>query len=869
MLAPAGPPRDSPPAEGRSGARPALIVVAFAVATAMLAAYAIFLVQRHDWRFSPWLDGWLVVILEGLASALCLARVRGRPRHWRAALLLGSAAACWTGGDLVLTLESLGRSSSPSVSAADILYFAFFPLAGLAILSFARGELDRDAHPNWLDGAITAIGMAAICAGFAIHGLAHLLSGDSLSEITSFAYAVGDLLLLGLVAGSIVMVQRARAPLSLIAVGMAVNAAGDTFNFASSPSSAAQVVNAIAWPTALLAFAGSMWIRQRDLGRFRALPGTLLPAAVTCASLAILVLGASGDDVGVAAIALATTTILLAGLRLAFRDALIEAREQLRTSEDRYQILFERNPQPVLCATTETLEIVAVNDALLDRYGYTREELLGQDIFFLAPPEDHEMIRGYIKANPGGARGPAPGRGLPMRHIKKDGTIIDVEVTSNAVVLDGTACRLALYSDVTERNRVTRELAVARDRAVEASNMKSAFLANMSHEIRTPMNAVIGMTDLLLEERLTRRQREYAEQVSRSGEQMLALINDILDVAKLETGHVELEILEFDLRDTLARTCSIAAVQARAKGLRFELALERSVPRLVRGDGRRISQVVLNLVSNAVKFTPQGCVSVRVQAPDTDAGYHRVRVCVSDTGIGIAPAHLEQVFEPFTQADASTTRVYGGTGLGLAIVRELVGLMNGAISVESSLGKGSSFTIELELEPATAHAGESLGRRSAKPAAPRWSSPPTVLVVEDGPVNQVVALRTLERCGCRGEIARDGEEALAKLAAQPFDAVLMDCQMPGMDGYEATRELRRREDGGRRTPVIAMTAHAMRGDRDSCLEAGMDDYLTKPLRHRDLLDALARWLPASAANDSPQAPAGAQQAGRARRKAAA
>ena len=376
--------------------------------------------------------------------------------------------------------------------------------------------------------------------------------------------------------------------------------------------------------------------------------------------------------------------------------------------------------------------------------------------------------------------------------------------------------------------------------------MKSAFLANMSHEIRTPMNGVIGMTELLLDMSLTDAQRECAEQIAHSGEQMLSIINDILDISKIETGHLELDITDFDLHETIRQTCFVAGAQARAKGLRLDLRIGEEVPRRVRGDRRRLHQVVLNLVSNAIKFTSTGAVTVRLSAlPAPKDGGAVIRVEVADSGIGIDPANLHRMFEPFTQADVSTTRLYGGTGLGLAIARELVELMGGTISAESEPGRGSTFRFELALaspladdEALPGHARETL---AAAPAS--WSSPPLVLVAEDSQINQIVAARSLERCGCRVDVVGDGTEALEALQTRHYDAVLMDCQMPDMDGYQATGELRRREQGAGRTPVIAMTAQAMDGDRERCIDAGMDDFISKPMRHADLAETLRRWIP--------------------------
>jgi PAS domain S-box-containing protein len=522
---------------------------------------------------------------------------------------------------------------------------------------------------------------------------------------------------------------------------------------------------------------------------------------------------------------------------------LVQLNEELRASEMQYRLLFEHNPQPMLVYDRNTLEIVTVNDALVVSYGYSSDEFLSMTIKDLVPPEDQDALLAFLVRNPGGVQAEHVGgfAADTWRHVRKDRTVMDVEVAAANLVLGERECRIALYHNVTERNRAVAELAIARDAAVEASNMKSAFLANMSHEIRTPMNGVVGMNELLLGTELTDEQREYAEQVARSGEQMLAVIADILDISKIETGHLGLDVADFDLHETIKEACAAAGARARAKGLRPDLRIGSEVPRRVRGDGRRLHQVLLNLVSNAVKFTSAGAVGVHVSATPHPRGGALVRVEVADSGIGIDPANLHRMFEPFTQADVSTTRLYGGTGLGLAIARELVEMMGGTISAESEPGRGSTFRFELELA-APQNAG-ALPARNAPAATPAsWPSPPLVLVAEDSQINQIVAARALERCGCRVEVVGDGLEALQALQVQQYDAVLMDCQMPRVDGYQATAELRRLEHGVRHTPVIAMTAHAMDGDRDRCLDAGMDDYISKPMRHADLVDALRRWI---------------------------
>jgi len=382
----------------------------------------------------------------------------------------------------------------------------------------------------------------------------------------------------------------------------------------------------------------------------------------------------------------------------------------------------------------------------------------------------------------------------------------------------------------------------ARDEAVDASNMKSAFLRNVSHEIRTPMNGVMGMTELLLQTPLNDEQRTYAEQVEQSGEHMLTIINDILDISQIETGRVELEMSEFDLYEAVERACVPGGLEAQAKGVALEIEVDQQAARRVRGDGARVRQVLMNLVGNAVKFTAEGSVRVRVMPrPETAVG--GVRFEVVDTGIGIEPAMLERMFEPFVQADGSTTRKYGGNGLGLSIAKELVELMGGLIGAESEPGHGSTFWFELPMQRVTSVSGQTGRERGAALAERRPNTnAPLVLVVEDSPVNRLVTVRVLERCGFRAHVVNDGQEALDALSMQAYDAVLMDCQMPELDGYEATRELRRREGDGRRTPVIAMTAHAMTGDRERCLASGMDDYIAKPVRSQALVAVLQRWI---------------------------
>lgn len=950
--------------------------------------------------------------------ALLLGVRLHRPSHAIPWLLIAAGLLLSFVGDAIWTVyENFLSVETPFPSIADALYLGGYIVMMAGLMLMTRRRMQKDAAGSLLDALIITVGLGVVVWVFVMDPYAHDTTLPLLDRLVSLAYPLMDLLMLGLLAR--LWFAGGTRPRALFWLG-----SGFCFLLASD----------IAYTLALLAgtyatgqpvdvgwLLSSIFLGMAALDpSMRAIcePGPdgdtrltlrrlflLITAALLApATLALQATRGAHIDievvVGASILLFLLIAVRMGGVLVELRRANTRLLEELaerervekamRESDERVRIVFEHSPDAIVLIDPHdpsgTWTIVDCNAAACRMNGYTRDELVGQptDILHVEPTPGSKMRSDYVMLQ--GERSVS----LETMHRHKDGTVFPIEVSLALVTIGSRELVLGIDRDISERKRVEAELHTAHEAALEASRLKSEFLATMSHEIRTPMNGVIGMTELLLTTPLDADQQDFANTVRDSAYSLLAILNDILDFSKIEAGKLLLDMGDFDVRNLVETV--VDAQQSKASDQRIIVLtdIEPEMPTLLYGDAARIRQVLVNLISNAVKFTRQGEVVVRATL-DTHDGSQVLRCTVSDTGIGLSPETQARLFQPFTQADGSTTREYGGTGLGLAICKRLVELMGGTIGVESAQGVGSIFwfTVSVEVhggslpvplsaaslqglrvlvvednathreivqqylaawqmrstsvpdaeaalaelriaraqdpyavvvtdlilpgmdgfalaqavqaEPALSttplilltgfdqhgkraqalQAGfaGSLGKPAkmsqlldtltstlantasfSLPAEQVLSADPSVeqqhidqqplLLAEDNPVNQKLAVFQLRKLGYMVDVVSNGQEAVAAMSRTPYRLVLMDCQMSVMDGYEATAVMRAMEarTGRRRLPIIAMTANAMQGDREVCLAAGMDDYVAKPIKLDALGSVLDRWLSVSETN---------------------
>jgi PAS domain S-box-containing protein len=522
-------------------------------------------------------------------------------------------------------------------------------------------------------------------------------------------------------------------------------------------------------------------------------------------------------------------------------DELLRSESDLEAARERYQLLFDRAPIAYLVLSPEGV-IREMNDAAARMFGSSGKVLVGKPIVVFIAPAFHTPLFEHLKAVFNNSEGKPQNPPLEFEIAARDGSRRWGRAESRFEVnrAGEHQCLMAI-TDITERRLMEDDLRVAKEEAVAANAAKSTFLANMSHEIRTPMNGVLALTELVLDTELDAEQREYLQKVYSSARSLLAIIDDVLDLSKIEANKLAIDTETFDTDELLGAMRDLFQQLADAKSVELHIERSDAVPRLLQGDRNRTRQILVNLVSNAVKFTEEGSVSIRARADDARA---EVIFEVADTGPGIDQADRERIFESFTQADGSLSRRYGGTGLGLSISRQLARRLGGNLTFESSPGTGSLFRLSLPLVEGTPGdgGGEALPQQrttgqTEEEAAGHSAERRRILVAEDNAINALVLRKILEKSGYVVETVRSGTSVIEQLKERSFDAVLMDISMPGMDGIAATREIR---GGGaavenQSIPIVAITAHAMKGDQERFVEAGMDGYIAKPFTQDTVL----------------------------------
>lgn len=539
------------------------------------------------------------------------------------------------------------------------------------------------------------------------------------------------------------------------------------------------------------------------------------------------------------------------------------AEQKLREREEIFRSIVTQGQDSICLIDPETLKFVEINDAAIQQLGYQRDDFASMTVTDIALAQDEATVRaGLARVLKAGSRN------FENRHRRKDGSEQIAQMCMTVVTVGGRKMVSCIWQDITEAKQVkaeleehhlhleelvqqrTAELAEAMKAAEQASHAKSAFLANMSHEIRTPMNAIIGLTHLAERDTKDPKQIDRLNKVSDAARHLLAIINQILDISKIEAGKLSFDLTDFSLLRLIENSSEMISDSLRSKGVALYCEIDPALPATLHGDPVRLGQILLNYLSNAAKFTERGSISIQVNQLACEGRTRLVRFAVTDTGIGIPFEQQAKIFEVFEQADSSTTRRFGGTGLGLAIARRLSHLMGGSSGLTSTPDKGSTFWF-------TAQLGEQVSENIVQ--TPRWQAKEAgqlllcrehagrILLVEDNPINQEVAQELLHEVGLEVDIAVNGQQAVHQFTRKDYDLILMDMQMPVMDGIAATRAIRQTQRG-RSLPILAMTANAFGEDRQRCLDAGMNDHIAKPVDPSNLYTMLIKWLPRTGLN---------------------
>jgi len=513
----------------------------------------------------------------------------------------------------------------------------------------------------------------------------------------------------------------------------------------------------------------------------------------------------------------------------------ITEKKNIRSNLELTQFSVDNSSEPIFWVLSDA-SIYYVNNSTCEILGYSRKELLSKHIQELEAYVEHTTESWRKNLNKLRKEKVFT---LESNMIRKNGEVFPVEVAHTHKVLDGKEFIFVNMRDISDRKEAQIAMENALRSAEESTRAKSSFLANMSHEIRTPMNAIIGMSYLAQQTELDKDQKDYINTINMSAKSLLDIINDILDFSKIEAGKLDIENIDFSIKDSIENIISISSQKISEKGLDLIINMDKKIPEIVTGDPVRFSQILTNLISNAVKFTDKGKVEIQTKLIKKNKNKVKIEFSISDTGIGLSKENANKLFESFSQADTSTTRKYGGTGLGLAITKQLVKLLDGEIKVESTEGTGSTFSFILSLYYKT----EKQNTKELILPIEKTASFDNIriLVAEDNKINQIVVLELLKKVGVKVDIANDGNEALQMVQKDSYNILFMDIQMPEMDGLEATEHIRALGGVYSEIPIIAMTAHAMSGDRKKSLKAGMNDHITKPLDPRILYETISKW----------------------------